>query len=97
MEIDLKLNGSNLYREESFTDLKVGAIRKLTPVTNDGSLDESRDPIFMAHTQLMSPDGPFQVSCLIKTKTLPEAIEKFPEKMRLEVKKVVDAAQKAGK
>ena len=69
MEIDLKLDGNNLYREESFTDLKVGAIRKLTPVTIDGSLDESRDPIFMAHTQLMSPDGPIPVSGLIDTKT----------------------------
>ena len=95
MEINLKLDGNNLYREESFTDLKVGAIRKLTPVTNDGSLDESRDSIFMAHTQLMASDGPFPVSCLIKTKTLPEAIEKFPEEMSREVKKVMDAAQKA--
>ena len=95
MEIDLKLDGKNLYREESFTDLKVGAIRKLTPVTTDGSLDESRVPIFMAHTQLMSPDGPFPVSCLIDTKTLPEAIEKFPDEMSREVEKIVDAAQKA--
>ncbi len=59
MEIDLKLDGNNLYREESFTDLKVGAIRKLTPVTTDGSLDISRHPIFMAHTQLMSPNPNF--------------------------------------
>ena len=95
MEINLNLDGNNLYREESFTDLKVGAIRKLTPVTNDGKLDESRDPIFMAHTQLMSPDGPFPVSCFIKTKTLPEAVDKFPEEMSREVKKVLDASQKA--
>ncbi len=95
MEINLKLNGNNLYREESFTDLKVGAIRKLTPVASDGSLDESRHPIFMAHTQLMSPNGPFPVSCLIDTKTLPEAIEKFPDKMGIEVEKIMDAAQKS--
>jgi hypothetical protein len=94
MDINLNLDGNNLYREESYTDLKVGAIRKLTPVTNDGSLDESRDSIFMAHTQLMSPDGPFPVSCLIKTNTLAEAIEKYPEEMKQEVKKVVAAAQK---
>ncbi|UCD88767.1 MAG: cytoplasmic protein [Desulfobacterales bacterium] len=94
MEINLKLDGNNLYREESFTDLKVGAIRKLTPVTADGSLDENRDPIFMAHTQLMSPDGPFPVSCLINSKTLPEAVEKFPDEMSREVKKMMDAAQK---
>ncbi|UCD32247.1 MAG: cytoplasmic protein [Desulfobacterales bacterium] len=94
MEINLKLDGNNLYREESFTDLKVGAIRKLTPVTTDGSLDENRDPIFMAHTQLMSPDGPFPVRCLINSKTLPEAVEKFPDEMSQEVKKMMDAAQK---
>ncbi|MCP4036268.1 MAG: cytoplasmic protein, partial [bacterium] len=32
----------NLYREESFTDLKIAQIRRLTPVKPDGSIDESR-------------------------------------------------------
>ena len=30
--LEFKINRSNLYREESFTDLKVGTIKRLTPV-----------------------------------------------------------------
>jgi len=95
MEIDLKLDGNNLYREESFTDLKVGAVRKLTPVKSDGTTDESRDSIFMAQTQLMSPEGPLPVSSMLEVKTLPEAIELFPSAVNKEVARIVEIAKKA--
>ena len=95
MEIDLKLDGSNLYREESFTDMKTGAIRRLTPVKSDGTDDESRDPIFIAQTQLMSPEGALPVSAMLETKTLAEAIQVFPEAVSKEVDRIVEIAQKA--
>ena len=50
--IDFTVNRNNLYREESFTDVRVAAIRRLTPVNPDGSEDDSRDPIFMGQSQL---------------------------------------------
>jgi hypothetical protein len=95
MNIDLNLNVNNLYREESFTDFKVGAIRRLTPVKADGSVDESRKPVFMGQTQLMSPEGPIPVSCLIEGKSLEEVIEKFPNAIQQEIDKIVALAQKA--
>ena len=95
MDIDLKLDGNNLYKEESFTDLKTGAVRRLTPVTGDGSKDESREPIFMAQTQLMSPNGPLPVSCMIEAATLPEAVKKFPDVVKKEVERIIELAQKA--
>ena len=94
MDIDLKLDENNLYREESFTDLKTGAIRRLSPVKKDGSGDESREPIFMAHTQLMSPNGPLPVSCMIEAASLPEAVRMFPDVVRKEVERIVELAQK---
>ena len=33
--IEFTVDTENLYREESFTDLKVGSIRRLVPVTPD--------------------------------------------------------------
>ena len=39
---NIKIDGSNLWKEENFTDLKVGSIRKLTPIKLDGSEDEIR-------------------------------------------------------
>lgn len=95
MDIDLKMNGSSMYREESYTDLKVGAIRRLVPVTADGEDDDSRDPIFMGQTQLMSPEGPLPVNCMIESKTLAEAISMFPEAVTQEVEKIIAQARKS--
>jgi hypothetical protein len=95
MEIDLKLDGNNLYREESFTDMKTGAVRRLTPVKSDGSDDESREAIFIAQTQLMSPEGALPVSAMLEAKTLAQAIQNFPEAVKNEVDRIVEIAQKA--
>jgi len=95
MDLDLKLDGSNLYREESFTDMKTGAVRRMTPVKSDGSPDESREPIFIAQTQLMSPEGPLPVSAMLEVKTLNEAVDIFPEAVRREVDRIVEMAKKA--
>ena len=86
--IDFTVDRSNLYREESFTDIKVAAIRRLLPVKPDGSDDESRDSIFMAQTQLMSPSGPVMLQSVLDAKTLEEAMERFPTAMQKEMEKV---------
>ena len=88
-DLDFRVNHKNLYREESFFDLKIASIRRLTPVHPDGSLDESRAPIFSGYTQLMSPNGPIPVHCRIQATTLSEAIDKFPETMSHAVDKIV--------
>lgn len=95
MELDLKLDGNNLYLEESFTDMKTGAVRRLTPVKSDGSPDGSREAIFIAQTQLMSPEGQLPVSAMLEVKTLEEAIEMFSDAVGKEVDRIVDIAQKA--
>ena len=38
---EMQMDAANLYREESFTDIKVGSMRKLTPVKTDGFLHEA--------------------------------------------------------
>ena len=93
-EINLNVDRNNLYREDSVTDIKVGAIRRLTPIKADGSDDDSRDPIFMGQTQLMSPSGPLLLQSLLEARTLEEAIEKFPAAMQKEVEKAMAQAEK---
>jgi hypothetical protein len=95
MDINLKLDENNLYREESFTDMKIGAVRMLTPVTSDGSLDESRKPVFIGQTQLMSPEGPLPVSCIIQASSLKKAVASFPEAVAKEVDRMISLAQQA--
>ena len=92
--IDFTVDRNNLYREESFTDVKVAAIRRLTPVKSDGSDDDGRDPIFMGQTQLMTPSGPIMLQSLLNAKTFEEAMEKFPAVMQKEMDKMVAESKK---
>jgi hypothetical protein len=62
---NITINPDNLYKEESFSDLTYVTIRRLTPVNIDGSVDASRDTIFTGMAQLMSPNGPIPVHCII--------------------------------
>ena len=93
-KINLNVDQNNLYREDSVTDIKVAAIRRLTPIKTDGSDDDSRDPIFMGQTQLMSPSGPLLLQSLLEARTLEEAMDKFPAAMQKEVEKAMAQAEK---
>jgi hypothetical protein len=90
---DVKMDMANLYREESYTDLKTGGIRKLVPIKLDGSEDASRDAVFTGHTQLMSPHGPLPLQGAIEAKTLEEAVLKFPQAMEDAMNKMIEEAQ----
>jgi hypothetical protein len=91
---DIKIDLNNLYREEAFTDLTFATIRRLTPVKIDGSPDESREPIFTGMTQLMSPNGPIPVQCLIEgAKTLSEAADNLPAAIEKTVQAMIAEAR----
>ncbi len=90
---DVKMDTANLYREESYTDLKTGGLRKLVPVKLDGSEDTSRNAIFSGHTQLMSPHGPLPLQGAIEAKNLEEAVAKFPQAMEDAMNRMIEEAQ----
>lgn len=68
-----------LYREESFTDRKVGNIRRLSPVTADGSPDPARKVLFVGQTQVLTNMGALPLNFEIEAGSLEEAAEKFPQ------------------
>ena len=91
---NIKINTDNLYKEESFTDLTYATIRRLTPVKIDGSPDESRESIFTGMAQLMSPNGPIPVQCVIEgAKTLSEAADKLPDAIEKSVQAMIAEAK----
>ena len=91
---DIKIDTNNLYKEEAFTDLTFATIRQLSPVKLDGSPDASREAIFTGMTQLMSPNGPIPVQCLIEgAKTLAEAVEKLPAAIEKTVQAMIAEAK----
>lgn len=81
-EVEFEIDGDNLYRQESMTDLKTATIRRMIPVKSDGSVDTERKEEFFAHTQLVSPDGPLPLEAQLKGDTLEEAMASFPEVMQ---------------
>lgn len=70
---------AGLYREESFTDRKVGTIRQLTPVDADGEIDNSRPVLFVGATQVMTAAGPMPLNFDIPGESLEEAAANFGE------------------
>ncbi|MBL7181330.1 MAG: cytoplasmic protein [Pseudomonadota bacterium] len=88
-QIDFTVDRNHLYREESFTDIKVAAIRRLIPVKPDGSNDDSRFPIFMGQTQLITPKGPVMLQSLLKAQTIEEAMDEFPAAMQAQMDKMI--------
>lgn len=71
------MDSQQLYREEVFTDRKVGTIRRLTPVTADGAADAARPAIFVGQAQVMTPMGAVPISFELDAASLDAAVEKF--------------------
>lgn len=91
---DVKMDTANLYREEAYTDLKIGGIRKLVPINVDGSEDASRPAVFSGHTQVMSPHGPVPIQGAIEATTLEDAVSGFPQAMEEAMNRMVEEAQR---
>ncbi|HEY2676038.1 MAG TPA: hypothetical protein VGI65_03655 [Steroidobacteraceae bacterium] len=73
------MDSTQVYREETFTDRKVGTIRRLTPVSAEGGVDETRAVLFVGQAQVMTPMGAVPISFELEAATLNAAIEKFGE------------------
>ena len=92
-QINFNFDPKNLYIEESVSDLKVGAIRCLKPINPDGSQDESRQTLFMGHSQLQSPQGLVPIQAPLQAKTLEQAMEEFPGAMKKALEEMMHRAQ----
>jgi len=90
---EISVDRDNLYREDTFTDLKVASIRRLTPIQADGSDDPKRPVLFVGETTLMSARGPLPINCPIQAKTLEEAIEAFPQAVQDAVTRLMEEAR----
>ena len=91
---EFTIDRSNLYREESFTDLKAGTIKRLTPVRPDGSQDNTRKTVFVGHTSILTPNGPLPIQNVIAAKELQQAIKKFPEAMQAAMEQLMEEVKK---
>jgi hypothetical protein len=74
---ELKMDPANLYREELFTDRKIGSIRVMIPVKADSSVDQSRKVLYVGETQLMTPVGALPLAFEIEADSIGQAAENF--------------------
>ena len=72
-----KMDSAGLYREEHFTDRKVGAIRVLTPVTSDGAPDAKRKTIYVGEAQIYTTMGALPLSFELAAESLSEALAQY--------------------
>ncbi len=79
---EIRLDSGHLYREETYTDRRMGTLRKLLPIHADGSDDPSRPAVWEGSTSLMTPAGTLPLSFEIKAETFSEALERYPEAAR---------------
>jgi hypothetical protein len=68
------MDATSLYREELYTDRKLGTLRVMVPVTPEGTPDASRPTVYSGEAQLMTNMGPLPISFDIPASTLAEAV-----------------------
>ena len=90
---ELKVDPDSLYMEEIFTDRRIGTIRRLTPVKDDGQRDTARAVLYMGETQVLTPAGALPIGFEIGAGSLGEAAEKFGQLAKEAIERTVKELQ----
>ena len=87
------MDAKSLYREEIYTDRKVGTLRVLVPVKSDGSPDAARPTVFQGEAQLMTNMGPLPISFDIEAPDLATAVARYAEATKAGVERAMRELQ----
>jgi hypothetical protein len=87
------MNAAELYLEEMFTDRRVGALRRLTPVTPAGDKDPARPTLFVGQAEIMTNMGPVPINFDIPADTLDKAVAGFGEAAAQAIERTVEQIQ----
>ena len=90
---DAAMDAASLYREEIYTDRKVGTLRVLVPVRSDGSPDKSRRTIYQGEAQLMTNMGPLPISFDVEADNLSDAVAKYPDATKAGIERAMREIQ----
>ena len=90
---DLRMDPASLYREEIYTDRRMGTIRVLVPVRSDGLTDQTRATLYLGEAQILTPVGALPLTFEIPASSLGEAAEKFAAGAAVAVERAVKELQ----
>ena len=88
------LDSDALYKEETYTDRKIGSITKLIPVTKDGNEDAERETIYLGSTQMMTPAGALPINFEIQADSVGEAAKQFGDLAKQQMEQTIAELQK---
>ena len=74
---EARMDAQDLYREEIYTDRKIGTIRVMVPVQSDGSPDTRRKTQYVGEAQMMTSAGALPLSFEIDADSLSDAVTKY--------------------
>ncbi|PWT72831.1 MAG: hypothetical protein C5B46_06260 [Proteobacteria bacterium] len=74
---EAKMDASSLFREEVYTDRRIGTIRALLPIKPDGSPDTARDTVYVGEAQIYTNMGALPLSFEIDAKSLEQAVKNY--------------------
>ncbi len=92
-ELDIQMDPASLYREEIYTDRKIGTIRALVPVTSDGATDLGRKVLYVGEAQIVTQVGPLPVSFEIDAPNLAAAVAAYGDAARAGVERTIQQLQ----
>lgn len=92
-ELEIKLDATDLYREEVFTDRRVGTLRRLTPVDSNGNDDPARPTLFVGQAQLWTQMGPLPISFEIEAGSMDAALEAYPQAAQGAIEQTLEEAR----
>jgi hypothetical protein len=90
---DAAMDATSLYREEIYTDRKVGTLRVLSPVKADGTADTKRRTVYQGEAQLMTNVGPLPISFDIDADTLADAVAGYAEATKAGIERAMRELQ----
>jgi hypothetical protein len=90
---DAAMDETSLYREEIYTDRKIGTLRVLLPVNTDGTPDARRRTVYQGEAQLMTNVGPLPISFDIDASSLADAVAKYAESTKAGIERAMRELQ----
>jgi hypothetical protein len=90
---DAAMDATSLYREEIYTDRKIGTLRVLSPVKADGTPDTLRRTVYQGEAQLMTNVGPLPISFDIDANSLADAVAKYAESTKAGIERAMRELQ----
>jgi hypothetical protein len=87
------MDATALYREEIYTDRKMGTLRVMLPVTAEGTADAARPTLYLGEAQLMTNMGPLPISFDIEATSLADAIAKYGDAAKVGVEQALRELQ----